>query len=84
MDIVTATKIIQYQATVNGNSFEDELWNISNNLKSCSQEVYDAWTELHIIVNEYFRRSADRSRIQQLAHDVKKLNVEQQAYFDSI
>jgi hypothetical protein len=84
MDIVTATKIIQDQATVNGNSFEDELWNISNNLKSCSQEVYDAWTELHIIVNEYFRRSADRSRIQRLAREVKGFDANQQAYFNSL
>ena len=32
MDIITATKIIQEQADSNGNSFDDEFWNIANNL----------------------------------------------------
>lgn len=84
MDIVTATKIIQDQATANGTSFDDEFWSIANNLKSCSKDVYDAWTIFHNAVNAYIIRGADRSRVENLAREVKRLDIDQQAYFDSI
>jgi hypothetical protein len=84
MDIITATKIIQEQADSNGNSFDDEFWNIANNLTSCPKDVYAAWRVFHDATNEYFRRGADKVRIEQMARDVKKLNADQQAIFDSI
>ena len=84
MDMIAATKIIQDQATANGTSFDDEFWAIANNLRSCSDNVYDAWSVIHNSVNEYFRRQADRDRIHDLAWQVKVLNPAQQAYFDSI
>jgi|APGre2960657423_1045063.scaffolds.fasta_scaffold25213_1 hypothetical protein len=84
MDIITATKIIQDQAIANGTSFDDEFWSMSNNLKYLSKDVYDAWTVFHNVVNESFAREIDQSRIAQLARDVKKLNADQRAYFDSI
>lgn len=84
MDIVTATKLIQDQATANGTSFDDEFWAIANDLRTCSQDINDAWSVVHNLVNEYFRRQADRDRIHDLAWQVKGLNADQQAYFDSI
>ena len=84
VDILTATKIIQEQATANGNSFDDEFWNIANSLQHWPKDVYTAWSVFHNSVNEYFVRSEDRSRIQRLAREVKGFNVDQQAYFNSL
>ncbi len=84
MDIVTATKIIQDQATVNGTSFDDEFWHIANNLKTVPKEVYRAWTLFHNSTNQYFSRAADRERIKQLARDMKKLTAGQRNFFDTL
>ena len=84
MDIVTATKIIQEQAIMNGRTFDQEMLFRSENLSVCPKETYAAWTVLHNAMNEYLVQSADKSRIQQLACDMKNLNAAQTAYYNSI
>ena len=88
MDIIEATQIIQDSATANGRSFKDEIIYISENLRNIkNEELYTAWTAWHNIANDYMSWGANKSRIQQLARDVKNLEHSlpgSKEYFDSL
>lgn len=74
MNIVTATTLIQEQATAAGRSFVDQVIYMSENISTFNDELYKAFVVFHDSMNGYFSYSANKARVQQMARDFDNLD----------
>jgi hypothetical protein len=86
MNMVEATQIIQQYADTNGLTFSKAVIEISENLKTVSSDVYDAWTLWHTPAGDYWSYMSSKAFLERLAYDYKNLSLhpESKKYFDSL
>jgi hypothetical protein len=84
MNMVEATQIIQQYADANGLTFSKAVIEISENLKTVSNDVYDAWTMWHEPAGDYWSYASGKAVIQRLVHEVKSLGPDMRQSFDSL
>lgn len=84
MNMVEATQIIQQYADANGLTFSKAVIEISENLKTVSSEVYDAWTMWHEPAGDYWSYASSKAVIQRLVYEVKSLGPDMRQHFDSL
>ena len=84
MNMVEATQIIQQYADANGLTFSKAVIEISENLKTVSSEVYDAWTMWSGPAGDYWSYASGKAAVQELAHSINSLSPGLRQQFDSL
>ena len=84
MNMVEATQIIQQYADANGRTFTEAVIEISENLKTVSDEVYDAWTTWHEPAGDYWSHASGKAAVRELAHSINSLSPGLRQQFDSL